>query len=441
MMIDKIVDISLSKKFDIEFLTANSLLPICEEKLFVAVGCSKKIAKEELQAVFGKPIKYEIYDDTQIQKSLANIKQKQDIYDTATKFLNHSKQNTDKHIENIITNILVLAVSKNSSDIHIQSQQHNCSIRYRVDGELVDLLRLNSKIITAISSVIKLKSGLNISNTRTPQDGSFAIVTHGLELDLRCSFVPNIYGESIVMRIHRQDNMDYNIDRLGFENIENIKNILNQKSGLVIVTGATGSGKTTSLYAMLNYLNRSNKKIITIEDPVEYKIDNIVQIQLNDDVGLGFENILRNILRQDPDIIMVGEIRDEVSLRLAITASLTGHLVLTTMHTNDAIDTIVRAVDLKAKPYMISSSLRLIISQKLSKKVCQECQTAGCVSCDFEGFKDRVMISESLFVDEKLKRYIEKNYQKTKLTKKLKGSYKTIAQKTKELIACGIIVV
>ncbi|RLA73698.1 MAG: type II/IV secretion system protein [Epsilonproteobacteria bacterium] len=440
MKIDKIINFSLSKKFDINFLYQNNIIPIHQENLFVLVACVVPIQKEKLQYVFRKPIKFEIQDKTQIQKNLLDIKYKQDIYDYSCKFLDKQIINETKLVEKIILNIISLCIDKNSSDIHIQSQENCCLFRYRVDGDLLDFIRLDSKIIKATSSVLKLKAGLNISINRTPQDGSFGLNIENKKYDFRCSFVPNVYGESIVIRLLKQNDIQYSLDKLGFENTDKIKHTLNQKSGLVFITGATGSGKTTSLYAILNYLNKENKKIITIEDPVEYKMENIVQIQINEEINLSFENILRNILRQDPDIIMIGEIRDEISLKLAMSASLTGHLVLTTMHTNDAIDTIVRAINLKAKPYMISSSLRLIISQKLSKKVCVYCLKKGCEKCNWTGFAGRVMISESLFVNNKLKTYIEKNYKKTKLIKKLKNSYETITQKTQELIKKGVIV-
>jgi general secretion pathway protein E len=290
------------------------------------------------------------------------------------------------------------------------------TIRYRIDGYLEEVFRFKIEFFNILSSIIKLIALLDISQKRIPQDGRFTKNIDHLTYDFRVSILPTITGESIVLRILDNNTKEYQLDTLGMniDNLNILKKSIQSRSGMILVTGPTGSGKTTTLYSILNALNIESKKIITVEDPVEYNISNIQQVNINDDIGLSFADVLKNILRQDPDIIMIGEIRDKKSLKIAMQASLTGHLVLATLHTNDAISTINRLVDLDAPKYLIASTLKTIVSQRLIRKLCDKCKeeitigskkvyiAVGCNSCNTKGYINREVLSEVLNIDDKI---------------------------------------
>ncbi len=263
-----------------------------------------------------------------------------------------------------------------------------------------------------MSSFIKLVSKLDITQIRLPQDGRFTREKEKKNYDFRVSIMPIINGESIVIRVLDNINIKKNIEDLGFSNhiYEDLKNITTLKDGLVLISGPTGSGKSTTLYSLIKKFNFETKKIITIEDPVEYKISQIQQIHVNDDIGLGFKTVLKNILRQDPDIILIGEIRDKYSLDIALQASLTGHLVLASIHANNSIETLSRLIDLKADSYLLSTTLKYIISQRLILNICKYCKKNTCEKCNFTGFFGRSSLCEVLEVDKVISSMIfEKN--------------------------------
>lgn len=321
----------------------------------------------------------------------------------------------------------------NASDIRIEARLEDALIRFRVDGILRELANVEKDIYEALVFHIKFLACLNLAESRKAQDGSFECDFKNEKYDLRVSCLPLIYGESVVIRILKHNKEILELDRLnlGSKNLELLKNTLHYPHGMILLTGPTGSGKSTTLYACLNELKSIEKKIISAEDPIEYKIPLVQQILLNSKAGVEFNNILRAILRQDPDIIMIGEIRDEESLDIALKASLTGHLLLSTLHTNDAFSAIDRLVDMKAKVYLVASALSLVIAQRLVRKLCPWCkkrsqkhyidfqgvffEPKGCERCHYSGFLGRELIAECLRIDEELACTIRENQDKKTL--------------------------
>ena len=273
--------------------------------------------------------------------------------------------------------LLLQATQDRASDVHIEPQEKEVKVRLRIDGILREISPPPKRMQSGIISRIKILGGLDIAERRVPQDGRTKIKILGRQIDIRISTLPTIYGEKIVMRILDKGSVSLNINDIGFEPklMTKFKEILNQAHGMILVTGPTGSGKTTTLYSSLNYVNSPEKNIITIEDPVEYRLKGINQIQARAQVGLTFAAGLRSILRQDPDIVMIGEIRDLETAEIAIKAALTGHLVLSTLHTNDAIATIIRLINMGIDKYLICSALSLIVAQRLARRICLHCKT------------------------------------------------------------------
>lgn len=327
------------------------------------------------------------------------------------------------------------ALLEKASDIHLEPFEDGFKIRHRIDGVLYEKISPPKQLGVPITSRIKVMSSMDISERKLPQDGRIQLNVGGALIDLRVSTLPTKYGESVVMRLLNKSAVSLNLETLGFrpEELKLIHQLLNKPNGIVLVTGPTGSGKTTTLYAALNYLNDIGTKIITTEDPVEYDIDGLVQVQINQSIGVDFANCLRAILRQDPDIILVGEIRDEETARIAIQASLTGHLVFSTLHTNDAPTTVTRLIDIGVKPYLIASTLEAVISQRLVRKICTSCKEEyepsveyllelnltkadvkgkqvfrgkGCNNCNNIGYKGRMGIYEIMLMNNEIRRLI-----------------------------------
>ena len=328
--------------------------------------------------------------------------------------------------------LLRKAVNKRASDIHIEPQERSMIIRMRIDGMLQKIPPPARKMRAAIVSRIKVLSKMNIAEHRLPQDGRFKIRVGSRKIDIRVSTAPTKYGEKVVMRILDPSVVSHDLDQLGFEPdlLEELKTVLSQSHGIIIVTGPTGSGKSTTLYSALNYLKDPTKNITTVEDPIEYTCREINQIQIKPKIGLDFATCLRAILRQDPDIIFIGEIRDRETTEIAINASLTGHLVLSTFHTNDAPSAISRLVHMGVEPYLLASTLDLVIAQRLVRKICHRCKEPvilseqvlrrlkidpeqnkntvfyrgkGCNSCGGTGYSGRIPIFEFLFIDDAIR--------------------------------------
>lgn len=329
-------------------------------------------------------------------------------------------------IINLINGLIQRAVRDGASDIHIEPSRKGCRIRFRIDGVLYQAMNLPLDTHPALISRLKVMASLDIAERRLPQDGRIQVYTSGRTIDLRFSSLPGILGEKVVLRVLDRRVSLLDIEKLGMSpsNLDSFKTLLGRSFGLVLVTGPTGSGKTTTLYAALDYLNSVDKSIVTIEDPVEYQLDVINQNQVREEVGLNFARVLRHVLRQDPDIVMVGEIRDRETAEIAVQAALTGHLVLSTLHTNDSVGAITRLLDMGVEPFLLSSALIGVIAQRLVRTVCPECRTSyvappgsltrygveahpqirlvrgrGCRACYDSGYKGRLAIYEILPCD------------------------------------------
>jgi len=340
-------------------------------------------------------------------------------------------------VVNLINVAFLRAVNDKASDIHIEPDKRGTRIRYRINGVLRDLMKPPAGMHAAIVSRVKVIGKMDIAEKRLPQGGRVRIMAEGREIDLRVSSIPTLLGEKIVVRILDKANLKIRLEDLGFrtQSLAAFKRALEQEHGLCLVTGPTGSGKTTTLYSALDLLRSPEVNIVTVEDPVEYQLDMVNQIQVNDQVGLTFASALRNILRQDPDIIMVGEIRDEETARVAVQAALTGHLVMATLHTNDAPGAVARLVDMSIEPYLLSSALNAAVAQRLARTICPACATryypseqvlqeagllseltkaspkpykkgAGCQRCFDSGFQGRMGIYEVFEVTPELRRMI-----------------------------------
>ena len=341
----------------------------------------------------------------------------------------------DAPVIKIVNLILVQAVKEKASDIHIEPFQRTLKLRYRIDGELIMAESPPKALQLAITSRIKILAGLNIAERRVPQDGRFRIKVLAKEVDLRVSILPTAYGEKIVIRILDKTALTGSIDQMGMDEstLDKFKRAIDAPHGMILVTGPTGSGKTTTLYSVLQELNSPQYNIVTVEDPIEYELSGINQVSVRNDIGLDFASALRSILRQDPDIVMVGEIRDNETADIAVKAALTGHQVLSTLHTNDAAGAITRLDDMGIEPFLISSSVIMACAQRLVRRICTNCREefvpepeiferlsmtapegavfyhgSGCERCKGRGYLGRVAIIEALPVSEAIRRLIIK---------------------------------
>ena len=345
-------------------------------------------------------------------------------------------------IVDIVNYILVTASKKNASDIHFDPADNHMKVRFRIDGKLDTFTIVPNSAKQNLVARIKIMAGMNITETRLPQDGAIRNVIEGISLDMRVSSLPTKRGEKIVVRI-----MDYSMSLKGLEslcfndiNYKKILKMISEPNGIILVTGATGSGKSTTVYSLLQRLNTDDTNLITVEDPVEMEIEGMNQVQVNSEIGLSFATVLRSILRQDPNVIMIGEIRDSETAKIAVRASITGHLVLSTIHTNNSLSTIERLLDMDVERYLLASALEGIISQKLARKLCDKCkrlrptnnyeknlfrtilglevsqvyEPVGCPECSF-GFKGRVALHEVLLINQDIRDAISNEVPKEQL--------------------------
>ncbi len=331
-----------------------------------------------------------------------------------------------------LVNIMVMeAVRESASDIHVEPQEESLAIRFRIDGVLYEKESPPKHFQSAIISRIKVLANLDIAERRRPQDGRFHMKMENRQIDIRVSCVPTIYGENVVMRLLDTTSAVLGLEQLGFARgiLTHYQKLVKQAHGIILVTGPTGSGKTTTLYASLNILNTPEKNIITIEDPVEYRLHGIRQIQVNLQADLTFAKGLRSILRQDPDIIMVGEIRDLETAEIAIQAALTGHLVFATLHTNDAPGAVTRLLDMGIEPYLISSSVIGVIAQRLVRLFCKGCEGKGCKACLNTGYKGRMGIYELMIPNEDIRQLITRKSSAEEIRKAaVKAGMKTLRE-------------
>jgi type IV pilus assembly protein PilB len=348
-----------------------------------------------------------------------------------------AKASEDAPVVKLVNLILTDAVKKTASDVHIEPYEKTFRVRYRIDGVLYEVMKPPIKLKNAILSRVKIMSELDIAERRLPQDGRIKLkMGRGREMDFRVSVLPTLFGEKIVLRLLDKSNLQLDMTKLGFEQaqIDVFQNAIHQPYGMVLVTGPTGSGKTTTLYSALSELNQVSENLSTAEDPVEFNLEGINQVQMHDEIGLNFAAGLRSFLRQDPDIIMVGEIRDFETAEIAVKAALTGHMVLSTLHTNDAPSTINRLLNMGIEPFLVASSVNCIVAQRLARRICEECkekdpevevsalieagmpeETAedavpvkgqGCRNCSDTGFRGRMAVYEVMPMHEELKEFV-----------------------------------
>lgn len=440
------MDYNLTSKVPLAQLQKFNAIPLSQDDMSITVAFNDPLnieAQESIQRLFPRKIlKTALSTKKQIASYLHKIALKDSVKDLVKKIKDElnsiasiEEQQDASSILLLIDVVLKTCINNRGSDIHIEPTEKNCVVRARVDGKLVETFIFEKDIYPPLASRLKLLANLDIAEKRKPQDGRFSTAVGAREYDFRISTLPILYGESIVMRVLDKEKALVKLEDAGMDSISYQKLIkgLEAPYGIILVTGPTGSGKTTTLYGALNELRNVEDKVITVEDPVEYRMNLIQQVQVNAKVGLSFADALRSILRQDPDKIMIGEIRDQETLEIAIKAALTGHMVISTLHTNDSISAIPRMADMGIEHYLISGALVAIQAQRLVRKICVHCKVeeklsptvleelggflpenakfykgSGCKECGDSGYMGREMICEVLTVTEKLSSLIAK---------------------------------
>lgn len=450
------VEPTLPAKVPITFARRYCMLPLHREQDYVVVAVSNPLALEALDDVrllLGCQVRTVVTTSASLiaclnqaydraasgttEEMLKDLSSEEDL-DRLAHDLNEPQDLLDAADEapviRLVNSLLFQAVKKRASDIHFESYPKGLMVRYRIDGVLYPVLSPPKRLQDMIIARLKIMAGLNIAEKRLPQDGRFGIRTAGKDVDLRVSVLPTSHGERVVLRLLEKGNRLLSLSEIGISELKLalIRQLIQFSHGILLVTGPTGSGKTTTLYAALTHINEPDKNIITIEDPVEYQLQGINQMQVNPKIDLTFAGGLRSILRQDPDVIMVGEIRDAETAEIAIHASLTGHLVFSTLHTNDAAGAITRLIDMGVEPFLVASSVVAIIAQRLVRLVCPRCKKpytptreelmklgvgvggepaqyyrgVGCGECNYTGYRGRTGIYEFLLVDDEIRRLI-----------------------------------
>jgi type II secretory ATPase GspE/PulE/Tfp pilus assembly ATPase PilB-like protein len=415
---DTVNNLEKMKNVNLEYLDSSFCLPLKEDEQMIELAfCSLFGLKNKLnhwQVLYAKEIKPKLMRKSFISRKINEIYHQSDELGEFDENASQSLEDMAKEapIVRLVNDVFSRAVELGASDIHVEPGDGQLNIRYRIDGILHTHFTPPFQQFAAISSRLKLIGGLNIAERRIPQDGRIELTISGKAIDVRMNTLPGMYGESIVMRLLQKNLQDFTLESIGMS--EHIRDKFNEKIkrpyGLILVVGPTGSGKTTTLYCALNILNSGNEKIITIEDPIEYQINGITQVQVKKSIGLSFADGLRSIVRQDPDIILVGEIRDKETAEISINAALTGHLVLSTLHTNDAAGAISRLQDMGVENFLIASSLVAVLSQRLLRRICSACggdeEKYPCRKCASTGYKGRVGVYEFLEVDQQIQNAI-----------------------------------
>ncbi|WJV52600.1 type II secretion system ATPase GspE [Prodigiosinella aquatilis] len=369
----------------------------------------------------------------------------------------------DAPIIRLINAMLTEAIKNKASDIHIETYERNLLIRFRVDGVLREILRPQRQLASLLVSRIKVMAKLDIAEKRVPQDGRMALRIGGRAIDVRVSTLPSNHGERVVLRLLDKNSVQLDLDALGMteNNQKQLDTLIHRPHGIILVTGPTGSGKSTTLYAALSRLNATERNIMTVEDPIEYELDGIGQTQVNTKVDMTFARGLRAILRQDPDVVLVGEIRDSETAQIAVQASLTGHLVLSTLHTNSALGALSRLKDMGTEPFLLSTSLLAVLAQRLVRTLCPECRqpyaideeqahqsglpvgttlhhSVGCEQCNFTGYRGRTSIHELLLIDDRVRTAIHRGDGELDIARMLGNNRTTIRQDGMEKVLAGI---
>ena len=405
--------------------------------------------RKELAIIFDARVKFESIESGEMERLLHTYYFRNAGADVAQQSKELSTQQSD-----FIPQLIAEAKALKSSDIHIEIYEKKCRIRIRIDGNLVERYHIPQNAYPAIINKIKILANLDIAEKRLPQDGRIHFKHGEMAFDIRVSVLPTLYGEKIVLRLLNQDASHIQLDQLGFapQDMQHYLEGVKKPNGMLLISGPTGSGKTTTLYATLKLLNKESRNILTVEDPIEYTLDGINQVQLKEDIGLNFAASLRTFLRQDPDVIMVGEIRDAETANMAIRASLTGHLVLSTIHTNSAWGTISRLMDMGIPPFLIAGTLNTSVAQRLIRKLCVHCKQEqtfdaqlfprnfkpfkavqkhylgkGCEHCFYTGYKGRVAIYEVISLDHELAEQIKNGNMNVDALLKERG-IKTLAE-------------
>jgi len=424
--------------------------------LYISVSVMNTNVKDELEVLFGKSIELEEVEDDIILKSLGKYyRRKKDTRASATVFIPKS--------DDFLINLITEANEIGSSDIHIETYEERCRVRMRIDGKLVERYVLNKEDYPAIVNKIKIKANLDIAEKRLPQDGRIFFHTEDQKFDIRVSVLPTLYGEKVVLRLLSKDATNIEIESLGMtaSQLNDYIEAIKKPHGIILISGPTGSGKTTTLYATLKILNKEYSNILTIEDPIEYTLEGINQVQLKETIGLTFASALRTFLRQDPDVIMLGEIRDGETAKMAVRAALTGHLVLSTVHTNSAWGTISRLTDMGVPPFLVANTLNLSVAQRLVRLLCPVCKekhdfdpklfprnykapkevkehyiAKGCNECFYTGYKGRKAVYEIIPITHELADGIKaQSIDENKISKV--ATFKTLSDSAFELFQNG----
>ncbi len=430
---EKIVSIipeNIAKKYNVIAIDAD------ETEIIAATSDPLNIfAIEDIKIITGKEVRLLSSPKSEVERAINKV------YSNIVEYSSNSKGDVDLFNSEIMDSPIVKtvnwiienAINAKASDIHIEPLEGRVKVRFRLDGQLKEIMSLEKKDLNAIVARIKILSSLDIAKKRVPQDGRILTKVNGVDIDLRVSTLPTVNGEKIVIRVLDKSANNISRNNLGLDKSdeEKLKRIISKPHGIILSTGPTGSGKSTTLYSILKELNDESRNIITIEDPVEFSIEGINQVNVNYKTGLTFSYGLRSILRQDPDVIMVGEIRDAETSKIAMRAAITGHLVLSTLHTNDAPSTIIRLIDMGIEPYLIATSIVGVISQRLIRIVCPHCSESyeatsyekkllnidvnekviikrkiGCNKCNKTGYKGRVGVFEIMEIDQEIREYI-----------------------------------
>lgn len=420
------------------------------DELRQSTGCTIKpvLAKNE---EIVRQFKESMDSDVNIDEYLTELEEDFEVVEESfpDDYSEIDEMSSGSPVVNLVNALIQRSIRDGASDIHIEPSRLKCRVRFRLDGILYEVMTPAVEMHPAIVSRLKVMANLDIAERRLPQDGRIQVNTQGRTVDLRLSTLPGIFGEKIVLRVLDKNQSLLDIDKLAMSaaNQATFIKLLKRSHGLILVTGPTGSGKTTTLYAAINYLNSIEKSIVTIEDPVEYQVDIVNQNQVKEMIGLSFSKILKHVLRQDPDIIMVGEIRERETAEIAVQAALTGHLVLSTLHTNESTGAITRLIEMGIEPYLLSSSLIGVVAQRLLRTVCQECKASylaspeelirynwqqqgqvrlskgrGCPQCYDSGYKGRVAIHETLSIDAPLQKLMVNNLNQESLKEYVKTS-------------------
>ena len=394
------ISVNVVERIPIAFAKQHQILPLWENNLFVMIAVADPLnyaAIDDMQLIFKKPVRLTVTSPMTVLQAINQIYERTASHHAVYAMEDIQEEDSLDHLVDqiaepqdlldvddeapvirLVNSMIFQGVKQRASDIHVESYETELIIRYRIDGILYQILTLAARLQASILSRIKILAGLDIAEKRLPQDGRFAVTVAGRSVDIRVSVIPTAYGERAVLRLLEKTHRVLDLEEVGLSLnvLKRFSQHINLSHGIVLVTGPTGSGKTTTLYAALSRINETECNILTIEDPVEYQLPGVGQIQVNPKIDLTFANGLRSILRQDPDVVMVGEIRDHETAEIAIHASLTGHLVFSTLHTNDSAGAITRLVDMGIEPFLISSSVVAVLAQRLLRTICAECRSS-----------------------------------------------------------------